>query len=58
LPYPFEEPLDPLIENEMAAYVPFWIANESPRAKLTKVGVTSLILFPIFVKEISRVLGI
>ena len=52
LPYPFfEELLDPLVENKIySAYVPS-MANESLRAKLTKVGVTSLILFPIFVKE-------
>ena len=52
LPHPFfENLLHPLQENKIfSSYVPT-MENESLRAKLTQVGVKSLILFPIFVKE-------
>ena len=52
LPYPFfEDLLNPLQENKIfTTYVPT-MKNESLKAKLKQVGVTSLILFPIFVKE-------
>ena len=52
LPYPFfEELLHPLLENKIYSACVSRIANVSVRNKLINVGVQSLILFPIFVKD-------
>ncbi|MEZ7515890.1 PAS domain S-box protein [Flavobacterium frigidarium] len=52
IPYDyFEELLDPLLENKIYIESISNIENESLRTKLKNVGVLSLILFPIFVKN-------
>jgi PAS domain S-box-containing protein len=52
LPYAFfEELLDPLLENKTYSACVSRIANKSLKDKLVNVGVKSLILFPIFVKD-------
>ncbi len=52
LPHPyFEELLDPLINNKIYKTIVRKVKNESLKNKLQSVEVTSLILFPIFVKN-------